>query len=34
MDLDKEVRASGFVSDQLGENAESVFIEVSNTLLE
>lgn len=30
VDLDEEVRASGFIKDQLGENAESVFIEVTN----
>lgn len=34
VDLDKEVRASGFISEQLGENAESVFIEISKNLLE
>lgn len=29
IDLDQEVRASGFVKEQLGDNVESVFIEVA-----
>lgn len=34
IDLDLEVRASGFVKDALGDNAESVFNQVANQLLE
>jgi RIO kinase 2 len=34
IDLDEEVRASGFIKEQLGDNAESVFIEVSRQQME